>query len=146
MIRPWRRSSPHSSSSERAFTGPVGVAWCIGAGALQGLIVAVPMLLSGRKIANTELHDVHGDDPELGARPRDDTDPNDDEPDEDASAADADADERLDERPDERLDERPDERLMGRHVPFGPFLGLAALEYILMKDAIDAAIQRLVSP
>jgi leader peptidase (prepilin peptidase)/N-methyltransferase len=49
-----------------AFTGPVGLFWTIAAGALQGTIVSVPMLLAGKKVANTELKDIHGDDPELG--------------------------------------------------------------------------------
>jgi leader peptidase (prepilin peptidase)/N-methyltransferase len=110
-----------------AFAGPVGVAWCIGAGALQGLVVAVPMLLTGRRLANTDLHDVHGDDPELGPR----------------SAAQFDDD---DSESDGEHDGGEDDRLMGRHVPFGPFLALAALEYILLKDAIDAALGRLLNP
>jgi leader peptidase (prepilin peptidase) / N-methyltransferase len=90
-----------------AWTGPVGLAWCIGAGAVQGLLVAVPMTLLGRKIANSELREVHGDDPELG--------------------------------------DEDDDSLMGKHVPFGPFLALAALEYVLLGNHIDALLQRLVS-
>jgi leader peptidase (prepilin peptidase)/N-methyltransferase len=49
-----------------AFTGLPGLVWCVGAGAVQGLVVAVPLLLLGRRVANSELHEVHGDDdPEL---------------------------------------------------------------------------------
>jgi leader peptidase (prepilin peptidase)/N-methyltransferase len=49
-----------------AFAGVRGLVWTIGAGAVQGLLVSVPMLLMGRRIASTALEDVHGDDPELG--------------------------------------------------------------------------------
>jgi leader peptidase (prepilin peptidase)/N-methyltransferase len=90
-----------------AWTGPVGLCWTVGAGAVQGLLVAVPMLLLGKTIANVDLHEAHGDEPELGG-------PN---------------------------DERP---VMGRHVPFGPFLGIAALEYVLLGSQIDALLVWLV--
>ncbi len=113
-----------------AFTGPVGVAWCVGAGALQGLVVAVPLLLGGRRIANTDLHDVHGDDPELGPPPASDAAPAASAPDSEGQSAGASPGD-------------PD-RLMTRHVPFGPFLGLAALEYILLKDVIHAAFGQLI--
>lgn len=49
-----------------AFMGPGGVIWSVAAGAIQGLLVAVPLLLFGRQLANTTLTEVHGDDPELG--------------------------------------------------------------------------------
>lgn len=49
-----------------AFTGVPGLVWTIGAGALQGVLVAIPLLRSGRKVANADLHEVHGDDPSLG--------------------------------------------------------------------------------
>jgi len=49
-----------------AFMGGAGVIWSVAAGAIQGLVLAVPLLLFGRKLANTELNEVHGDDPELG--------------------------------------------------------------------------------
>lgn len=49
-----------------AFTGLPGLVWCVGAGAVQGLLISVPMLMLGRNIANSDLHEVHGDDPELG--------------------------------------------------------------------------------
>lgn len=92
-----------------AWTGPVGLAWCVGAGAIQGLLVAVPMLLLGKQVAATDLHEVHGDDPELGG------------PQEERS-------------------------VMGRHVPFGPFLGLAALEYVLLGPQIRDLLSGLVAP
>jgi leader peptidase (prepilin peptidase)/N-methyltransferase len=72
----------------------------VGAGAVQGLLVSVPLLLAGRRVANTELHEVHGDDPEL--------------PPEDVDGA-----------------------VTARRVPFGPFLAIAALEYVLLRDTID---------
>ncbi len=82
------------------FGGPPALAWTLGAGALQGLIVSIPMLAFGKNLANTELDDVHGDDPELG-------------------------------------EEDPDAGVMGRRVPFGPFLALAALEFVLLRRQID---------
>ncbi|NVB39778.1 prepilin peptidase [Pseudenhygromyxa sp. WMMC2535] len=82
------------------FGGPMAIAWTLGAGALQGLIVSVPMLLTGRKPANSELEEIHGDDPELG-------------------------------------EEDPDAGVMGKRVPFGPFLALAALEFVLLRRQID---------
>ncbi len=90
-----------------AWTGPLGLSWCVGAGAVQGLLVAVPMLLLGKRIANTDLHEVHGDDPELGG-------------------------------PDE------DRAVMAKHVPFGPFLGLAAMEYVLLGPQISGLLHTLV--
>src|SRR5690606_13873320 len=49
-----------------AFTGPVGLAWTLGAGALQGLLISIPLLRSGKQVANSDLQEVHGDDPTLG--------------------------------------------------------------------------------
>ena len=49
-----------------AFMGPAGVAWAVTAGAIQGMLVAIPLKLLGRQIANRDVHEVHGDDPELG--------------------------------------------------------------------------------
>lgn len=83
-----------------AFTGLPGLVWCIGAGALQGLLISVPMLLLGKTVANSDLQEVHGDDPELG-------------------------------------DEDPDAGVSGRRVPFGPFLALASLEFVLLRDVIE---------
>ncbi|MCA9683745.1 MAG: prepilin peptidase [Myxococcales bacterium] len=82
------------------FGGPMAIAWTLGAGALQGLLVSVPMLLVGKNPANSSLEEVHGDDPELG-------------------------------------EEDPDAGVMGRRVPFGPFLALAALEFVLLRRQID---------
>jgi leader peptidase (prepilin peptidase) / N-methyltransferase len=83
-----------------AFTGLPGLVWCVGAGAVQGLLVSVPLLLAGRRVANSDIHEVHGEDPEL--------------PPEDADGA-----------------------VTGRRVPFGPFLAIAALEYVLLRDTIE---------
>ena len=90
-----------------AFTGTWGVLWTVGAGALQGLLVSVPMLLAGREVANTALEDVHGDDPTLG-------------------------------------EEDPDAGVQGRRVPFGPFLALAALEFVLLRDEIAGLVERFL--
>jgi leader peptidase (prepilin peptidase) / N-methyltransferase len=83
-----------------AFTGVPGLLFCVGAGAVQGLLVSVPLLLAGRRVANTDLHEVHGDDPSLG-------------------------------------EEDPADGVIGRRVPFGPFLGVAALEYVLLRPHIE---------
>lgn len=88
-----------------AFTGPAGLLWTIGGGAVQGLLVSVPMLLAGRNVAHTDLHEIHGDDPELG-------------------------------------EEDPNSRVMGRRVPFGPFLGMAALEWVLVPRQIEWLLVR----
>lgn len=83
------------------FCGPMAVAWTLGAGAVQGLVVSIPLLLTGRNPANTDLQEVHGDDPELG-------------------------------------EEDPDAGVMGQRVPFGPFLALAGLEWVLLRRPIEA--------
>jgi leader peptidase (prepilin peptidase)/N-methyltransferase len=83
------------------FGGPMAVAWALGAGALQGLLVSIPMLLTGRNPANSDLQEVHGEDPTLG-------------------------------------EEDPDAGVMGKRVPFGPFLALAGLEWVLLRRQIEA--------
>jgi len=83
------------------FGGPGALAWTLGAGAMQGLLVSIPMLFLGRNPANSDLQEVHGDDPELG-------------------------------------EEDPDAGVMGKRVPFGPFLALAALEWVLLRRQLDA--------
>ncbi len=90
------------------YLGPAGLLWTVGAGALQGLLVSVPLLLAGREVANTPLEAVHGDDPELGT-------------------------------------EDPDAGVAGRRVPFGPFLALAALEYLFFGTRLDALWARLLA-
>jgi leader peptidase (prepilin peptidase)/N-methyltransferase len=92
-----------------AFAGARGLLWTLAAGAIQGLLVAVPMLLLGRQVANTDLEEVHGDDPELG-------------------------------------EEDPDAGVLGVRVPFGPFLALAAFEYMFLREHIEALWALLVSP
>lgn len=84
-----------------AFCGARGLIWTIAAGAIQGLLVAIPLTLLGKRLANTELEEVHGDDPELG-------------------------------------EEDPDAGVMGVRVPFGPFLALAAFEYMFLRERIEA--------
>jgi leader peptidase (prepilin peptidase)/N-methyltransferase len=54
----------------------------------------------GRNVANSDLQEIHGEDPVLG-------------------------------------EEDPHAGVMGRRVPFGPFLALAGLEYVLVRDVID---------
>lgn len=92
-----------------AFGGLPAIAWALGAGALQGLLISVPMLLFGKQVANSDLQEVHGEDPELG-------------------------------------EEDPDAGVMGMRVPFGPFLALAALEYVLLRPQIDGLLAYLTAP
>jgi leader peptidase (prepilin peptidase)/N-methyltransferase len=82
-----------------AFAGARGLIWALAAGAIQGLLVAVPMSLLGKKIASSDLQAVHGDDPELG---------------------------------------EDEDGVMGARVPFGPFLAVAAFEYMLIPEQIEA--------
>lgn len=84
-----------------AFCGFPGLLWSLGAGATQSLLIAVPLLMLGRNVANTDLQEVHGDDPELG-------------------------------------EEDPNAGLSGKRIPFGPFLALAALEFVLLRPQLDA--------
>ena len=83
-----------------AFCGLRGLCWTVAAGAIQGLIFSVPLLLSGRSVAKRKLEDVHGGDSELGK-------------------------------------EDPKAGVMGMRVPFGPFLALAALEYVCLRTMIE---------
>lgn len=89
-----------------AFCGARGLIWALAAGAIQGLLVAVPLLVLGKRLATSDLQEVHGDDPELGA---------------------------------------DGEGVMGARVPFGPFLAIAAFEYMLIPEQI-AALVALVAP
>ena len=91
-----------------ALCGARGLVWTIAAGAIQGLLVAIPLALLGKRVANTDLHEVHGDDPELG-------------------------------------EEDPDAGVMGVRVPFGPFLALAAFEYMFLREPIEAMWAAFVS-
>lgn len=83
-----------------AFCGLRGLFWTVAAGAIQGLLFSVPLLLAGRQVAKRDLHEVHGDDSQLGK-------------------------------------ENPSAGVMGKRVPFGPFLALAALEYVSLRTLID---------
>jgi len=84
-----------------AFCGYSGLFWTLGAGAIQGLLIGVPLLLLGRSVATRDIRDVHGDDPLLG----DSTN-------------------------------TEDNKLMTKYVPFGPFLALAAIEYVLFHGQL----------
>ncbi len=90
-----------------AFCGNAGLLWTISAGAVQGLLIAVPMLLLGRSVANSSLEEVHGDDPELG-------------------------------------EEDPDAGVMGVRVPFGPFLALAAIEFMILGEPLRDLVVSLL--
>jgi|JI9StandDraft_1071089.scaffolds.fasta_scaffold06412_4 leader peptidase (prepilin peptidase)/N-methyltransferase len=84
-----------------ACCGAKGVLWTVAAGAIQALMIAVPLLVFGKKVASSELQEVHGDDPALG---------------------------------------QDGDGVMGARVPFGPFLAVAALEYVLIPEQIDALV------
>lgn len=49
-----------------AFQGIGGLGFAICAGAIQGLLVAVPLRLMGKSVANHDIHEIHGEDPTLG--------------------------------------------------------------------------------
>ncbi|MGB1015563.1 MAG: prepilin peptidase, partial [Nannocystaceae bacterium] len=85
-----------------AFCGLQGLVWTVAAGAIQGLVVAIPAVVFGKNLTRHSLAEVHGSDPELG-------------------------------------EEKPGS-VMGARVPFGPFLALAAIEFMLLRDAIEAWI------
>ena len=79
--------------------GPVGLMFTVFAGAIQGLLVSVPMLLRNKPVANADIEELHGADPSLGS-----VDPGD---------------------------------LGMQRVPFGPFLALAAMEFVLLRRTIE---------
>lgn len=82
-----------------AWIGPLGLAFTVFAGALQGLVVSVPMLLRNKPVANADLEELHGADPSLGTI---------------------------------------DSHAIGmQRVPFGPFLALAAMEFVLLRRSIE---------
>ncbi len=87
--------------------GPLGLVFTVGAGAVQGLLVSVPMLLRNKPVANADLQALHGDDPTLGE----------DDPD----------------------------SVMGQRVPFGPFLALAAMEFVLLERPLGELAQWWIS-
>lgn len=82
--------------------GPLGLAFTVFAGAIQGLLVSLPMLLSNKSVANADVEELHGGDPSLGT-----VDPDD---------------------------------LRMQRVPFGPFLALAAMEFVLLRRSIEALL------
>ena len=79
--------------------GPLGLAFTVFAGAIQGLLVSLPMLLRNKPVANADVEALHGADPSLGT-----------------------------------VD--PDDIRMQR-VPFGPFLAMAAMEFVLLRRSIE---------
>ncbi len=82
--------------------GPLGLAFTVFAGAIQGLLVSLPMLLRNKPVANADVEELHGADPSLGT-----VDPDD---------------------------------LRMQRVPFGPFLALAAMEFVLLRRSIEALL------
>lgn len=82
--------------------GPLGLAFTVFAGAIQGLLVSLPMLLRNKPVANADVEELHGADSSLGT-----VDPDD---------------------------------LRMQRVPFGPFLALAAMEFVLLRRSIEALL------
>lgn|GEM_PF-254760 len=82
--------------------GPLGLAFTVFGGAIQGLLVSLPMLLRNKSVANADVEELHGADPELGT-----VDPDD---------------------------------LRMQRVPFGPFLALAAMEFVLLRRSVEALL------
>lgn len=105
-----------------AFLGWQGVLFALVAGALQGLVAAVVLLATGRNTAPVRPDALA---PKEGAA----ADAAEAPPTTDAAAAD----------PDDE-DEFADGRL---RIPFGPFLALAALEYLFFGDRVVEAYQGL---
>ena len=82
-----------------AWLGPLGLAFTVFAGAIQGLLVSVPMVLLKKPVANVDVEEIHGGDPSLGT-------------------IDSDA-------------------IGMQRVPFGPFLAMAAMEFVLLRRPVE---------
>ncbi len=93
-----------------AWLGPAGVAWTVGGGAIQGLLISVPLLALGRSVASRDLSEV------------------------------------IEEEGDPLLSDAGDEQgVMAQRVPFGPFLALASLEWLLLSSTLAELIGVAVS-
>lgn len=90
-----------------AWIGPAGVAWTVGAGAIQGLLIAVPLVALGRGVASRKLSEVVEEGDPLLA------------------------------------DSGEGEGVMAQRVPFGPFLALASLEWLLLSSTLSELISDL---
>lgn len=79
--------------------GPLGLAFTVFAGAIQGLVVSVPMFFTKHEVANADAEELYGDDPTLGVTDKD--------------------------------------KLLQKRVPFGPFLAMAAMEFVLLRRSVQ---------
>jgi leader peptidase (prepilin peptidase)/N-methyltransferase len=107
-----------------AFIGWRGAAFSVIAGSLQGLVVAVVFLLLGKSLLPENVRRLH----DQGQPPP--------EQDTDARTA-ADTRAAADVQPGEPLASEPEEGPQERlRMPFGPFLALGAMEFLLFGEAI----------
>lgn len=112
-----------------ALLGPSGVLFSLGAGAVQGVIAAAIAAATGRRIGADDVDDVEDEDDEGDG---DESEPEDTSHDS-SSSSDAAAPETDSASGDPAADARAPMKL-----PFAPFLGLAAVEYLLGADVILA--------
>ncbi len=117
-----------------ALLGPSGVLFSLGAGAVQGVIAAAIAAATGRRIGADDVDDVEDeDDDEL-----DDQHPTDEsEPEEAPVETQTPTDAAPPETDSASGEHSPDARSPMK-LPFAPFLGLAAVEYLLGADVILA--------
>ncbi len=132
-----------------AFQGPAGVLFALVAGSVQGLVATTVSRLTGWQL---------GPDPSL----LDEDDEEEDTPSKEAAEVarevaeeSAETSEQSSETPSDKSveesaktdDARPDPGFMRTVIPFGPFLALGALEYLLgLEDYVRAAVDALTMP
>lgn len=110
-----------------AFLGWQGVLFTLCAGSIQGILATVVSRVTGWKLVPDPPEDLFEDDEPALDAPR--------APEGDASL-DADASATTTPEPEGAPAEPKDEGLMRQAIPFGPFLSLAALEYLFGGDRL----------
>ena len=136
-----------------AFQGPAGVIFALVAGSVQGLIATTVSRLTGWQLGpDPSLLDEDDEDEDSPAREAAEVAR---EAAEEAASAPAEVAEKSSETPSEKAVEesaksdgaRPDPGFMRTVIPFGPFLALGALEYLLgLEDYVRAAVEALTMP
>ncbi|MFW6050918.1 MAG: prepilin peptidase [Myxococcota bacterium] len=113
-----------------AFVGWRGALFSLVAGALQGLVVAVAGLLTGRRIGPAASMDSAAFEETMHAQ---------------ASAAERREPREAANEPPESAEGADDEGMGRLKIPFGPFLALGALEFLFFGERIIEAYLRLVA-